>query len=73
MSASLIELFRTEIETFLTDQEMDPTAFGRRALNDPNFVFDIRDGRSPSAKTIDRARAFMAQHVLASASTEDAA
>lgn len=61
--STLTEQFLSEIESFLTANEMDATKFGRSSLNDPNFVFDLRKGdRSPSAKTIDRVRSFMANY-----------
>jgi hypothetical protein len=54
------EAFAAEIEAFLMGQGMDPATFGRRALNDPNFVFDVRSrGRCPNLRTIDRVREFM--------------
>lgn len=72
--STLTEQFLAEIEAFLTANEMDPTNFGRKSLNDPNFVFDMRKGdRSPSAKTIDRVRSFMANYMGASKNEEAAA
>ena len=44
---------KERIESFLATSGMSPTVFGRKALNDPNFVFDLRaDKRSPSIRTI---------------------
>jgi 2,4-dienoyl-CoA reductase-like NADH-dependent reductase (Old Yellow Enzyme family) len=61
MSApSLTEQFLAEIEAFLSTTGTDPTSFGRAAVNDPTFVFRLRDGRSPRAKTIDVVRAYIA-------------
>jgi predicted transcriptional regulator len=51
--------FRDEIEAFLSRKGMDPTTFGKRAMNDPKFVFDVREGRKPGLDTVDRVRAFM--------------
>jgi sulfate adenylyltransferase subunit 2 len=51
--------FLTEIEAFLAHSETDATALGKQALGDPSFVFDLRKGRSPSTRTIDKMRAFM--------------
>ncbi len=39
---------------------MDATAFGRAAMADPNFVFQLRHGRAPGAGTAERVRAWMA-------------
>lgn len=58
---TLSEQFRTEVEGFLADTGMDPTVFGREALNDPSFVFDLRQGRSCRTTTIDRVQAFMSE------------
>lgn len=57
---TLSEQFLAEVDAFLSRTGMDPTRFGRQALNDPNFVFSVRKGRSPSLRTIDRVRQFMA-------------
>ena len=32
------------IERHLRDSRTPPTLFGRRAVNDPRFVFDLRNG-----------------------------
>ena len=58
---SLQEEFATEIEAFLERHVMDPTTFGRLALGDPSFVFDVRGGRAPNLRTIERVRGFMAE------------
>lgn len=42
------------IEQFLKDRRMPPARFGREALGDPCFVFDLRDGREPRERTITR-------------------
>lgn len=54
--------FRTSIEAFLSDSEMDPTTFGKLAMNDPSFVFDVRGGRKCSLATVDKVNAFMTGH-----------
>jgi sulfate adenylyltransferase subunit 2 len=56
---TLAEKFLEEIEGFLSMTGMDPTSFGRAAINDPNFVFRLRAGRSPRTRTIDSVRAFI--------------
>ena len=53
--------FLSEIEQFLAAAGMDPTALGKQALGDPSFVFDLRKGRSPSTRTIDKVRNWIAQ------------
>jgi len=58
--SSTTSIFLGEIEQFLSNFAVDPSALGKNALGDPNFVFDLRDGRSPSAKTMDKVRGWMA-------------
>jgi hypothetical protein len=53
--------FSAEIEAFLERHDMKPAVFGQQALHDPKFVFDLRQGRSPSIKTIEKVRAWMAE------------
>lgn len=48
-----------DIEKFLTDTGMLPTAFGKDALNDPNFVFDLRQGRDYRNSTAERIKNFI--------------
>lgn len=50
----------SEIEAFLARTGMKPTVFGKRAVGDPRFVFDLRDGRECRSKTGRRVRDFMA-------------
>lgn len=54
------ESFLVEIETFLKSAGLEPTALGKQALGDPNFVFDLRKGRSPSTRTIEKVRGWIA-------------
>jgi len=51
--------FRNEIETFLAKTGMSATAFGRAAVNDPNFVGDLANGRTPSLRLVERISKFM--------------
>ncbi len=39
------ETFLADIEAYLKEVGMTPTTFGKQAVGDPNFVFDLRDGR----------------------------
>ena len=52
------------IEKHLVDNEISPTDFGRTAMSDPNFVFDIRAGRKPNTDTLDRVEAYLQQAVV---------
>lgn len=47
------------VERFLRETGMAPTLFGRRALNDPRFVSDLRQGRSPGTSVRCRVEHFM--------------
>ena len=55
----------TEIEAYCARSQMTPTKFGQRAMNDPNFVHRLRDGRTPGIVTIERIHAFIAKHTKA--------
>lgn len=48
---SEIEAFKTQIEKFIADNAMTPTAFGKRFAGDPRFVFQLREGREPRMAT----------------------
>lgn len=50
----------TDIEAFVAAHEITERRFGELALNDKNFVSDIRErGRSPSLNTVERVKRFM--------------
>lgn len=51
-------LIRT-IEKFLRAQAMPATKFGRLAAQDPRFVLDLRNGRTPRPTTKKRVEQFM--------------
>lgn len=48
-----------EVEKFLRQSDVAPTRFGRDAVGDPRFVFDLRNGRDPRPTTIARVRAYL--------------
>ena len=48
-----------EVEKFIRSQDIAPTRFGRDAVGDPRFVFDLRRGREPRPSTVDRVRQFL--------------
>lgn len=56
---TLQEQFTAEVQAFLADYQFEPASFGRKALNDPNFVYDLQAGRCPNLRTIERVREFM--------------
>jgi sulfate adenylyltransferase subunit 2 len=61
--------FLTEIERFLDSESIEPTTLGKQALADPSFVFDLRKGRSPSTRTVEKVRNWIAQQKAGSART----
>jgi hypothetical protein len=52
----------SDVEKFLTDRNMAPTAFGISAVNDGKFVSRLRAGANMTLATIDRVRAHIAEH-----------
>jgi len=48
-----------EVEQFLRLANIPPARFGREAMGDPRFVFDLRNGREPRPRTIARIRRFL--------------
>jgi hypothetical protein len=55
---SPVHLLR-EVEKFLRQNDTPPTRFGREAVGDPRFVFDLRNGRDPRPGTVERVRAYL--------------
>jgi hypothetical protein len=48
-----------QIEIFLRETGMSWTRFGRLAAQDPRFVADLRNGRTPRPRTEARVARFM--------------
>ena len=48
-----------KVEKFLRISDIAPTRFGREAMGDPRFVFDLRNGREPRPATVRRVLAFL--------------
>lgn len=48
-----------EVERFLRQADIPATRFGREALGDPRFVFDLRNGRDPRPGTVAKVRAYL--------------
>lgn len=57
-SAPLIEA----IDAFVAKNNMSPITFGRKALGDPHFVAQLRDGRRLWPETEAKVRGFMATY-----------
>lgn len=51
-----------EIEAFLATSTVKETSFGKKILNDANFVKDLRAGRRVLSSTADKVRQFIAEH-----------
>ncbi|MGD9713123.1 MAG: hypothetical protein AB7V46_13780 [Thermomicrobiales bacterium] len=47
------------IERHLKETHMSATRFGRRAVGDPRFVLDLRLGRRPRRRTLDRVEEYL--------------
>lgn len=54
-----LEIFQSEVERYLKTTGLTPSAFGDKAAGDPNFVFELRNGREPRRATMAKVRAFM--------------
>jgi hypothetical protein len=50
-----------KVELYLKRSGTPPTRFGKEAMHDPRFVFDLRNGREPSPRTVARVTAFLEQ------------
>lgn len=48
-----------DVERFLRERRLAPTTFGRLAVSDPRFVFDLRMGREPRKRMRLRVEHFM--------------
>ena len=48
-----------EVEKFLRHNGTAATRFGREAVGDPRFVFDLRNGRDPQPQTVERVLAYL--------------
>jgi len=62
-----------QIEAFLTEHDLSPITFGRRAMGDPHFVRDLRNGRRVWPETEAKARQFIATYVPDASDKQDAA
>ena len=47
------------IERYLKSTRTPPARFGRMAVGDPSFVFDLRDGRDPRERTVAHVNAWL--------------
>ena len=56
---TLTKQFERRIADFLRRTRLTPSEFGERAIGDRKFCGDLRRGRSPTLRTVDRVLAFM--------------
>lgn len=68
---SSTDAFLAEIEAYLARERCAPSTFGRSAVGDPSFVWELREGRAPSLRLVDRARAYMARQQRTAAAAAD--
>jgi len=52
-------LLLQRIEDYLRASRISPARFGREAVGDPRFVFDLHNGRAPREATIARVNAYL--------------
>lgn len=57
-----MQVLLDNIAAFIERHEITERRFGEEALNDKNFVADLRAGRSPSMNTVQRVQDFMAMY-----------
>ena len=54
----IVHLLR-DVEKYLKSSNTPAARFGREAMGDPRFVFDLRNGREPRPRTVERVRSFL--------------
>ena len=71
MEKTLEGQFISRVSAFLGRSGLSRTAFGMKAVGDPNLMRQIGRGRSPSLRTADRILAFIAEQDRASGGGRD--
>lgn len=51
-----------DVEKYLRSHDIAAARFGREAMGDPRFVFDLRNGREPRERTVRRVRSYLENH-----------
>lgn len=61
MGSRVVRLVGNDVylQKYLRHRSVAPTRFGRDAVGDPRFVFDLRNGREPRPQTVERVRAYL--------------
>lgn len=63
--------FLARIEAHLAKTKQPPSRFGLEAIRDPNFVFDLRRGRSTSLVVVARVMKYMNERENAAACSKE--
>jgi len=50
------------VESFLAASGMTPSAFGKAAVGDPLFVFELRQGREPRRETCAKVKTYIREN-----------
>ena len=48
-----------QIESYLTQNHIPASRFGRLVMDDPRFVADLRGGRLPRTQTLEKVQLFL--------------
>lgn len=48
------ESILARVDAYLVGKAVTPTAIGKAIAGDPNFIFDLRHGREPRRKTLEK-------------------
>lgn len=59
-----------KVDEHLAITGLSKSAFGEKAVGDPNFVFELEAGREPRRMTVQRVEAFIRSAVSASPSRQ---
>lgn len=54
-----LEQFQNHIDRFIKRPGWSARRLGKEALGDPSFVLDLRKGRAPSLRTIEKVLTFI--------------
>ena len=60
MKMSHAEQFLSEVHDFVNETGISPTALGKAAVGDGSIIVEVRNGRSPTLRTVDKITTYMA-------------
>ncbi|HDZ74352.1 MAG TPA: hypothetical protein ENH55_16630 [Aurantimonas coralicida] len=58
------EQFLSEVHDFVNETGISPTALGKAAVGDGSIIVEVRNGRSPTLRTVDKITTYMAAERL---------